>query len=142
MSGFAVLCDQRWRLSIHKDDPCPVEPYGSRYRVSKCPSSKTVKTERYRHFSASIARAASLHSDNRKRNVTLGNEILQTLCRRLPDFARKLLVRYGAGHTDRTDQRAIGQNRLRSRSAPIRLVLVTNQSCEQLNVVPNVPADE
>ena len=40
----------------------------------------------------------------------LGSGILQTLCHGLQDFARKLLVRYGASHTDRTDQRAIGQD--------------------------------
>src|SRR6202040_2403191 len=78
----------------------------------------------------------------RCRGVTLGSGILQTLCHGLQDFARKPLVRYGASHTDRTDQRAIGQNCLRSCTALVRLVRVTNQSCEQLNVVPNFPADE
>src|ERR1700719_3982921 len=72
----------------------------------------------------------------------LGSGILQTLCRGLQDFARKLLVRYGTSHTDRTDQRAIGQDCLRSCTALVRLVPVTNQSCEQLNVAPNFPADE
>src|SRR3979490_3087797 len=72
----------------------------------------------------------------------LGSGILQTLCHGLQDFARKLLVRYGASHTDCTDQRAIGQDCLRSCTAPIRLFRVTNQSREQLNVVPNLPADE
>src|ERR1700741_1374045 len=75
-------------------------------------------------------------------SVTLGRGILQTLCRGLQDFARKLLVRYGASHTDRTDQRAIGEDCLRSCTASIRLVRVANQSCEQLNVVPNFQADE
>ena len=78
----------------------------------------------------------------RCRSVTLGSGILQTLCRGLQDFARKLLVRYGASHTDRTNQRAIGQDCLRSCTASIRLVRVANQSCEQLDVVPNLPADE
>src|ERR1700732_4555845 len=68
--------------------------------------------------------------------------ILQTLCHGLQDFARKLLVRYGASHTDRTDQSAIGQDCARSCTAPIHLVRVSNQSREQLNVVPNFPADE
>ena len=72
----------------------------------------------------------------------LASGILQTLCHGLQDFARKLLVRYGANHTDRTDHRAIGQDCLRSCTAPIRLVRVANQSCEQLDVVPNFPADE
>src|SRR5580704_12618658 len=74
--------------------------------------------------------------------MTLGRGILQALCYGLQDFARKLLIRYGASHTDRTDQRAIGQDCFRSCTAPIRLLRVTNQSCEQLNVVANFPADE
>jgi len=78
----------------------------------------------------------------RCRGVTLGSGILQTLCRGLQDFARKLLVRYGTSHTDRTDQRAIGQDCLRSCTALVRLVPITNQSCQQLNVVANFPADE
>lgn len=76
------------------------------------------------------------------RGVSLRSGIFQTLCRGLQDFARKLLVRYGASHTDRTDQRAIGQDCLRSCTAFVRPVPFTNQSCEKLNVVQNFPADE
>src|SRR6202040_990528 len=78
----------------------------------------------------------------RFRGGTLGSGILQALCRVFQDFARKLLVRYGTSHTDRTDQRAIGQDCLRSCTALVRLVPITNQSCQQLNVVANFPADE
>src|SRR3984893_3768141 len=67
---------------------------------------------------------------------------LHTLCHGLQDFARKPLVRYGASHTDRTDQSAIGQDCARSCTAPIHLVRVSNQSCEPLNVVLNFSADE
>src|SRR6202047_5614492 len=56
--------------------------------------------------------------------------------------AEKLLAGYGASHADRTAQGAIGQDCARSCTAPIHLVRVSNQSCEQLNVALNFPADE
>ncbi len=44
------------------------------------------------------------------RGVTLRSRILQTLCHSLQNFPRKFLVRYGAGHADGADHRAIGHD--------------------------------
>src|SRR5258707_12890045 len=68
--------------------------------------------------------------------------ILQKLCHGLQDFARKLLVRHCAGHTDGTDESAIGQDCVRSCRALILLVCAKNRSCEQLNVLSNMLGDE
>src|SRR6267154_3581775 len=63
-------------------------------------------------------------------------------CYSLQDFARKFFVRYGAGHADGADHRAIGYDRAGSRGVLTHLVLVTNQTGEQLNVVSNFPGGD
>src|ERR1700747_3261174 len=105
--------------------------------MSRVPKASAVLVTAARSSSAealSALRASALPPAD-----SISSGILQTLCRGLQDFARKLLVRYGTSHTDRTDQSAIGQDCTRSCTAPIHLVRVSNQSCEQLNVVPNFP---
>src|SRR5260370_27966028 len=67
--------------------------------------------------------------------------ILQKLCHGLQDFARKLLVRHCAGHTDGTDKSAIGQDCLRPCRAVILLVRATNHSRSRLHTVLNFPSD-
>jgi hypothetical protein len=46
--------------------------------------------------------------------LVLRGGILQELCQRLQDFARKRLIRYGASQRQRSDVRTESQNRLRS----------------------------
>src|SRR2546427_8086166 len=68
--------------------------------------------------------------------------IFQKVCNSLQDLARKLFVRYRASHGDGTDERAIDQDGLRSCGALIPLVPAANQSCQQLNVLSNLPGDD
>src|SRR5207247_2881116 len=84
---------------------------------------------------------------SRGRRVTLRSGTLQKLRHSLQDFARKLLVRYRASHADGTDKRAISQDCLCSCGALVLLALVilvgvTNQSCDQRNVVSNLPSND
>src|SRR5438067_767258 len=66
--------------------------------------------------------------------VFLGR-ILQKVCHRAQDLARKCLIRYGACQGHSPDERTESQNRSRSRRT---FIFGWTQSANQLNVVPDL----
>jgi hypothetical protein len=58
------------------------------------------------------------------------------------DFARKLFIRYHANHANGLDDRAIVKTACDLTAPFIVLARVTNQSCDQFNVIPNLPGNE
>src|SRR5258708_5960932 len=69
----------------------------------------------------------------------LKGSFLQQLCDGPQNFARKILIRYGARKRERPDQRAISQNRFRS-CRP--LISGWNQTGQQLDVAFDFPGGE
>src|SRR6202046_3449277 len=57
--------------------------------------------------------------------------MLENICHRLQDFARKVFIRYSAGQRHRSDERAESQDRSRSCSV---LVLAWEQPGKQLKI--------
>src|SRR5258708_19278243 len=63
--------------------------------------------------------------------ISLSGWMLQKVCHRVQDFARKVFVRYCAGQRHRSDERAESQDRSRSCLA---LILAWEQPGKQLKI--------